>query len=214
MGERTDGVGSGLRALIVLREITGKIAPGRPPAYTPAHALMGLELIGAGLGVGRQQLSRELRLGEGTIRTMASRMKGLGLVEAARGGMSLTEEGRGVLAGVSQMISSSEIPETPLTLGSSNHAVLVRGASGRVGLGIEQRDAALIAGAMGATTLVFVGGGLLMPGTSEEVDPETRRLILARISPGEGDAIIIGSSDDPYLAELGAKSAALELLRG
>jgi DNA-binding MarR family transcriptional regulator len=196
-----------LRALSVLREITGKIAPGRPPAYTPAHALMGLEMIGAGLGVGRQQLSRELRLGEGTIRTMVTRMKSMGLVEATRGGMSLTEEGREVLAEANQMISSS------LTVGSSNHAVLVRGASAKVGLGIEQRDAALIAGALGATTLICEGGGLLIPGTSEELDPETRRLILARLSPGEGDTIIIGSSGDPYLAELGAKAAALELLR-
>jgi len=202
-----------LKALSVLREITGKIAPGRPPAYTPAHALMGLEMIGAGLGVGRQQLSRELRLGEGTIRTMVTRMKSLGLVEATRGGMSLTEEGREVLAEANQMISSSEIPETSLTVGSNNHAVLVRGASAKVGLGIEQRDAALIAGALGATTLICKGGGLIIPGTSEKLDPEINRLILARLSPGEGDAIIVGSSDDPYLAELGAKSAALELLR-
>ncbi len=202
-----------MRALSVLREIAGKIAPGRPPAYTTAHALMGLEMIGAGLGVGRQHLSRELRLGEGTIRTMVTRMKSLGLVEATRGGMSLTEEGREVLAEANQMISSSEIPETSLTVGSNNHAVLVRGASAKVGLGIEQRDAALIAGALGATTLICKGGGLLIPGTSEKLDPEINRLILARLSPGEGDAIIVGSSDYPYLAELGAKSAALELLR-
>jgi hypothetical protein len=111
------------------------------------------------------------------------------------------------------VISSSEIPETSLTVGSSNHAVLVRGASAKVGLGIEQRDTALIAGALGATTLICKGGGLLIPGTSEKLDPEINRLILARLSPREGDAIIVGSSDDPYLAELGAKSAALELLR-
>ena len=202
-----------MRALKVLREITGKIAPGRPPAYTPALALMGLEMIGAGLGVGRQQLSRNLRLGEGTIRTMVNRMKSLRLVEATRGGMSLTEYGREVLAEVNQMISSSEIPETPLTIGSNNHAVLIRGASVKVSLGIEQRDAALIAGALGATTLTCEGGGLLIPGTSEELDSEISRLILARLSPGEGDAIIIGSSGDSYLAELGAKTAALDLLR-
>jgi hypothetical protein len=197
----------------ILEEITGKVAPGRPPAYTQAHALMGLEMIGAGLGVGRQQLSKELKLGEGTIRTMVSRIKSLGLVEATRSGMSLTEYGREVMAEVNQMISSSEIPETSLTVGSKNHAVLVRGASAKVGLGIEQRDAALIAGALGATTLICERGGLLIPGTSEELDPETNRLILARLSPREGDAIIIGSSGDPYLAELGAKTAALELLR-
>jgi len=171
-----------------------------------------LELIGAGLGVGRQQLSRELRLGEGTIRTMVNRMRGLGLVDASRGGMSLTEEGRGVLDELNEATSTSEIPETPLTVGSKNYAVLVKGASASVSLGIEQRDAALMAGALGATTLVCDGENLLMPGTSEELDPETRRLILANLSPREGDVIVIGSSGDQHLAELGAKAAALELL--
>jgi DNA-binding MarR family transcriptional regulator len=202
-----------MEPLSALRQVVAKLAPGRSPSYTEAHVLKAMELLGAGDGIGRQQLARELRLGEGTIRTMVSRMKRLGLVEATRGGMSLTEEGREVLAEVNQVFSSSEIPKTSLTVGSNNHAVLVRGASAKVILGIEQRDAALIAGALGATTLICEGGGLLIPGTSEELDPETRRLILARLSPGEGDAIIIGSSGDPYLAELGAKTAALELLR-
>ena len=202
----------GLKARDVLREIAGKVAPGRPPAYTKAHALIGLELIGAGLGVGRQQLSRELRLGEGTIRTMVNRMRGLGLVDASRGGMSLTEEGRGVLEELNETTSTSEIPETPLTVSSKNYAVLVKGASASVSLGIEQRDAALIAGALGATTLIYDGENLLMPGTSEELDPETSRLIIATLSPRQGDVIIIGSSGDWHLAELGAKAAALELL--
>ena len=202
----------GLKARNVLREIAGKVAPGRPPAYIQAHALIGLELIGAGLGVGRQQLSRDLRLGEGTIRTMVSRMRGLGLVDASRGGMSLTEEGRGVLVELNEATSTSEIPETPLTVGSMNYAVLVKGASAGVNLGIEQRDAALMAGALGATTLIYDGENLLMPGTSEELDPETRRLILTSLSPKKGDVIVIGSSDDRHLAELGAKAAALELL--
>ncbi len=202
----------GLKAGDVLREIAGKVAPGRPPAYTQAHALIGLEVIGTGLGVGRQKLSRELRLGEGTIRTMVSRMRSLGLVDASRGGMSLTEDGRGILEELNEATSTSEIPETPLTVGSKNYAVLVKGASTSVSLGIEQRDAALIAGALGATTLVYDREKLLIPGTSEELDPETRRLILASLSPREGDVIVIGTSGDRYLAELGAKAAALKLL--
>ena len=202
-----------MEPLSVLRQVVAKLAPGRPPAYSLAHALMGLELIGAGLGVGRQQLARELRLGEGTIRTMVSRMRGLGLVNASRGGMSLTEKGQEVLAELAEVMSTSEIPETSLTVGSENYAVLVKCASAKVRLGIEQRDAALISGALGATTLVYEGGKLRMPGTAEDLDPETSQLILGDLSPGEGDVIIIGSSVDAFLAELGAKAAALMLLQ-
>lgn len=202
-----------MKALSVLREIAGKVAPGRPPAYTLAHTLMGLELIGTGLGVGRQQLARELKLGEGTIRTMVSRMKSLGLVEATRSGMNLTEKGREILVELADVMLSSEISETSLTVGSENHAVLVKGTSAKVLLGIEQRDAALISGAQGATTLIYEGGNLRMPGTAEALDPETSQLVLDDLDPGEGDVIIIGSSVDAFLAELGAKAAALELLQ-
>ena len=202
-----------MEPLSVLRQVVAKLAPGRPPAYSLAHALMGLELIGAGLGVGRQQLARELRLGEGTIRTMVSRMRGLGLVNASRGGMSLTEKGREILAELDDVMSTSKIPETSLTVGSENYAVLIKCASAKVRLGIEQRDAALISGALGATTLVYEGGNLRMPGTTEELDPETSQLILDDLGPGDGDVIIIGSSVDAFLAELGAKAAALKLLQ-
>jgi hypothetical protein len=201
-----------MEPLSVLRQVVAKLAPGRSPSYTEAHVLKAMELLGAGDSIGRQQLARELRLGEGTIRTMVSRMKSLRLVDASRRGMNLTEKGRGVLDELKEATSTSEIPETPLTVGSKNYAVLVKGASASVSLGIEQRDAALIAGALGATTLIYDGENLLMPGTSEELDPETRRLILASLSPREGDVIVIGSSGDRHLAELGAKAAALELL--
>ena len=201
-----------MEPLSVLRQVVAKLTPGRSPSYTEAHVLKAMELLGAGDGIGRQQLARELRLGEGTIRTMVSRFKSLKLVNASRGGMGLTDKGREVLTEFGRMLSASEMPETPLTVGSKNYAVLVKGASASVSLGIEQRDAALIAGALGATTLVYDGENLLMPGTSEELDPETRRLILTSLSPRQGDVIVIGSSSDRHLAELGAKAAALELL--
>jgi hypothetical protein len=206
-------VGNNL-VISVLREITGKAAPGQPPAYTPAHVLMGLELIGARLGVGRQQLSRELRLGEGTIRTMVGRFKSLELVSTSRGGMGLTDKGREILTEFGRMLSVSELPETPLTVGSKNYAVLVKGASAKVSLGIEQRDAAMIVGAKGATTLVSDGKGLRMPSMEDALEAPLEELILRELKPMAGDVIIIGSSDDCFLAELGAKSAALGLIEG
>lgn len=201
-----------MRALGIMHEITGKIAPGKNPAYTPAHVLIGLELIGADLGIGRQQLSRKLRLGEGTIRTMVSRLRSLELVSISRGGMNLTEKGRELLAEVESIFSVSGLPESPITIGSENYAVLVKRASTKVRLGIEQRDAAMIVGAEGATTLVLDEKGLRMPSMVNALDAPLKELILRKLKPVSGDVVIIGSSDDPFLAELGAKSAALELV--
>jgi hypothetical protein len=198
----------------ILKEIAGKVAPGRPPAYKPAHALMALETIGSGLGVGRQRLSEALRLGEGTVRTLVGRLKDLGLIETYRSGMSLTGKGEQVLEELNGLLETCDMSETPITVGPVNRAVMVRGGAGRVGWGIEQRDTAIIAGAQGATTLVYKGGRLRMPGMEDPLDPEVVDMVMDRLGPSEGDAIIIGSSGDPFLAELGAKSAALDLLEG
>jgi len=201
-----------LDALSILREIAGKVAPGRPPAYTEAHALMGIEVIGSGLGIGRQQLSRALGLGEGTIRTLVGRMKALDLVATSRGGMHLTGDGEAVLETMGDLFWGCGLPALAITVGPVNYAVLIRGMSSKIKGGIEQRDAAIIAGASGATTLVLDDQGLRMPGMEEPIAESVRSLIMEELGPSQGDAIIIGSSDDPILAEMAAKTAALKLL--
>jgi hypothetical protein len=54
-----------------------------------------------------------------------------------------------------------------------------------------------------------------MPGTGESVSKIDSPLLaaLSKLSLKEGDVIIIGSADEEIKAELGAKSAAIELLK-
>ncbi len=194
-----------------LRRISGS-SSGRFPSFTEAHALKALELIGGGAGIGRQQLSSELGLGEGTVRTLLSRMKAAGLLETSRSGAMLTPRGRGLLKRFGELIPAGEFPETDATIGPRNYAILVRGASNSVNRGIEQRDAALIAGADGATTLVHDGDRLIMPGVEVDVDSTTVKHNIDAFKPDKGDVVIIGSGQNSLEAEFGAKSAALELL--
>jgi DNA-binding MarR family transcriptional regulator len=200
-----------LEPLAALKQVTDVEVVGKTPAFLEAHVLKALELIGAS-SIGRGQLAKELRLGEGTIRTLVGRLKGLGLLSTSRGGMTLTESGREILSGLHELLMSADIPETTMTVDSRNHAVLVYGAAGVVRKGIEQRDQALMAGAKGATTLVREGGRLLMPGMEDPLDPDVIEYIEEAMNPANGDVVIIGSSDDAFLAEIGAKSAALKLL--
>ena len=200
-----------MEPLAVLKQVTDVEVVGRVPAFLEAHVLKALQLIGEA-SIGRGQLAKELRLGEGTTRTLVGRIKGLGLISTSRGGMALTESGREVLAGFHGLLKSTEAPETTMTVGSKNHAILVHGAARAIRQGIEQRDAALIAGAKGATTLVREGGRLSMPGMETPPDPTLVEYIEEAMSPEDGDVVIIGSSDDSYHAEIGAKSAALKLL--
>ncbi len=46
----------------------------------------------------------------------------------------------------------------------------------------------------------------------DPIAESVRSLIMEELGPSPGNAIIIGSSDDPILAETAAKSAALKLL--
>jgi len=202
----------GFSLLEVLHQMVDVDSPGRPPAYSEAHAFKALEIIGSRLGVGRQQLASEVGLGEGTVRTLIRRMRALALVDVSRGGMTLTEKGREFFESLRGMIRSRAFPEHQITVGPVNHAVLIKGAASRVRRGIEQRDAALMAGALGATTLVLAAGRLMMPGMGEDVDPYVSELVFEILSPEEGDAVIIGSASTPVVAEIGALSASLKLL--
>jgi hypothetical protein len=98
-------------------------------------------------------------------------------------------------------------------VGPCSHAVLVKGAVELIRSGIEQRDAAIKVGARGATTLVYRGGRFQMPGVDMEVPEEIRVRLLEGLDVEDGDVIIVGAGDTPLSAEIGAKAAALDLLR-
>lgn len=200
-----------------IERITGKMAPGRAPSFTEAHAIKALETIGAGKGVGRIKLSKILGLGEGETRTLVKHLKNGGLVKVSRSGIALSKFGEEMFLNLKSKIpEATEIPGSPLTVGPFNLAVLVRGVGHRVKYGVEQRDAAIKVGALGATTLVFSGNRLTVPGVSEDVFRGVRQIrdmLVSELKPKENDVIIIGSADNKLKAELGAKTAAFELLK-
>jgi len=200
----------------VLEKLSGGRAPGPLPTFNVLHAVKTLEILAREGIVGRFKLSQELDIGEGSVRTLLKRMKEAGLVQFSRSGCALTSKGRDLWNEINSKIATkAEINKTEVTVGSHNVAILVRGAGNRVTSGIEQRDAAIKAGALGATTLVVRGGRLVIPMISEDVSkdfPEAYRQVMETLRPQEGDAIVIGSADEPRKAEYGALAAAWTLL--
>ncbi|HYW00841.1 MAG TPA: DUF4443 domain-containing protein [Candidatus Acidoferrum sp.] len=69
--------------------------------------------------------------------------------------------------------------------------------------GIEQRDAAIRAGAAGAITVIYHDGMLLLPPDGFDLS-EKNRSIAERLRKEfellEGDALVIGSGDDKWKA--------------
>jgi len=199
-------------AFATLKRLSRSMASGSAPAYGEAHVLKAIEIIGSLAGIGRKMLSKELGLGEGTVRTLVKRLKDEGILESSRGGMFLTNLGEKLLSDLHESIRATELEETIITVGRFNYAVLVKGSASEIKSGVEQRDAALIAGAKGATTLIFKEGCFHIPSLDIEFPERVGRRLIERLSPGEGDVIIIGTADNLLEAELGAKSAALNIL--
>lgn len=199
-----------MRDVTVLASLVDRVAPGRLPQFAEAHVVKALKIIGAE-GPGRKQLAVRLGLGEGVVRTLLGRLMGAGLITTSRSGTALTEAGWLLLSGLGGAMQGKPVPCNELTVAMCNYMVLVRGGAQKVRYGVEQRDAALLAGARGATTLIFFGGELQAPSLDSRVDPELKRAIM-ELGPVDGDAVILGSADTALGAEIGAYSASFTLL--
>lgn len=200
----------------ILSRVTERYYPSRLPSFDLVHVFKTLQLLHDRKKVSRALLTKELDLGEGSVKTLIKHMKMCGLVENSNSGTWFTEKGRAVYDKLHISIPKEmEIPNCPIAVGRFNHAVLVKGIAHGIQSGVEQRDIAIKSGALGATTLVFRNGRLIMPNTPDDLminDPGTHFMIINDLTPEENDVVIIGSSQYRKVAEIAAKSTALHTI--
>jgi hypothetical protein len=202
----------------IVEKVLKPKAPGPSLTFKDFHILEAIELMGKEGYVGRVKLSKELGLGEGVTRTLLKHLKDHNLITIdPKKGCKLTKKGEKVYKTISsRIVGPLEIPKNPITIGDFNVSVMVKNAVKAITYGLEQRDAAVKVGALGATTLIYTKNLLTMPGVEENCfknNPEILSLIVSRFTPREGDVIIIGSASNPEKAKLGAKAAAFETLK-
>ena len=201
--------------ITTLEKVTSRYAPSRVLSFEVVHVFAALQMIGKNNNTtSRNTLCTGLVLGEGTIKTLVKHLKMQGLIETSNRGTKLTVKGKSICEGLLSAIPAEmSLPKCSVALSRFNYAVLVREFGFAVGLGIEQRDAAIKMGAKGATTLLFKDNKFVMPANSDDSlkkEREVRRMLIEKLKPIEGDVIIIGSADNNgKTAELGAKNAAL-----
>jgi len=184
-------------------------AGGPTPKFSLYHIWKAYRVIDMQGPVGRKALADALQLGEGSTRTILDKMIREGAVENTRRGAMLTDRGRKKLE--TSGITTVPINLEGITLGKHNCAALVKGVAERVKLGCEQRDEAVRAGAIGATTLVVRENKIVFPGDDGFPDQEMVMPLRKLLEPEDGDAIIIGSAFSYEAAEKGAVSAALAI---
>jgi len=198
----------------LLERIAGEKAPGPSPTFSIFHLLLAFELI-AEKKIGRAKLAENLNVGEGAIRTIINRLKAASLIETSKTGCFLSRKGLAMWEKYKSIFKKKvEIGKNELSLGNYNFAILVKNRGFKVKSGVEQRDAAIIAGAKGATTMTVKKEHLIIPSVSDNVAkdfPNAATQIVKLLEPKDNDVVIIVSADTLKKAEYGTLAAAWTL---
>ncbi|MDQ4012202.1 MAG: hypothetical protein M3146_00580 [Thermoproteota archaeon] len=174
-----------------------------------------MQLVKSRGHISRDFLSKELGLGEGSIRTLIRHLQMNDMIKATNAGTTMTQKGEALLLELlSSIPTEMNLPKCSIALGKFNYVVLLKQHSHAIKSGVEQRDAAIKIGAKGATTLLFKQNKFVMPSNTNydslQKEPKISKLLIRTLNPEEGDAIIIGSDDmHEKRSEFAAKSAAL-----
>jgi predicted transcriptional regulator len=203
------------RIISVLKELADRPNAGPVAAFSYLHVAVVILLIGDESPIGRIGLSQKLGLGEGTTRNVITRLMRSRVVENSRRGCVLTQRGQALYGLLKRKLSTIiEFDAEQLALGKTNAAVMVRASGKNVKRGIEQRDAALLAGAKGAVTLLVQNGEYVMPVEPKEklapLDPVVLKLESC-FHPRDNDVLIIAGAQERTLAHFGAMAAAFTL---
>ncbi|MEW5936337.1 MAG: DUF4443 domain-containing protein [Candidatus Thermoplasmatota archaeon] len=185
---------------------------GAPPTFELHHLLRALYLICDHERLGRKRLAELLQIGEGTCRGVLGVLRGRGLITVGQRGIALSAEGREFID--SLPIAHGRVDLNKLALARFTHAIALRDHARFVRTGIEQRDDAVGAGAVGATALVCRRGRLHFPdGTAlAEQFLEDEMVLVATFRPMDGDLILLGYGRTEESAGMGAFAAAAGVL--
>ncbi|QLH74104.1 MAG: DUF4443 domain-containing protein [Methanomassiliicoccales archaeon] len=180
--------------------------------FADYHVYKTLAVIADGRRRGRKQLAETIGVGEGSMRTILEYLRDHDLVEIKQTGVTISKKGLDFLNGFP--IQVGLVTKSDSSIGQTAVAVLVRSMADKIKIGVEQRDAAVKAGAEGATTIVVKGGELwILPDYNLDVHKKAFSAELrSMFQVKDGDVIIIGTGQNYRQAEDGALSAAFDLI--
>ena len=190
-------------------------APGPSTTFSMFHIFLALELM-AGKPIGRNKLADKLNVGDGAIRTIISRLRDAGLIQASKEGCHLTEKGSKIWNQFEEFFPErAEIGRTELTNAEYNYGFLIKNSGQKVKSGIEQRDAAIMGGAKRAIAIVSKDNHLIIESISKDIKKEYSKAadqIRKDFKPEDNDVIIIAGADTLLKAKRGAFAASWVLV--
>jgi predicted transcriptional regulator len=166
--------------------------------------------------LGRNKLAEKLNVGDGAVRTIISRLRDAGLIETTKEGCNLTKKGMEIRQQFEALFPRQmDLPKSELSESEFNHAFLVKNSGAKVQSGIDQRDAAIIAGARKALIIVYRKGHLCIESVCDNVEkmyPKAAGQILCELKPQENDVIVVAGADSALKAKRGAFAASWSLI--
>ena len=198
-----------------IHQIAGKKAPGPSTTFTVFHIFYALELI-AQKQLGRNKLAEKLEVGDGAVRTIISRLKEEDLIETSKQGCDLTRKGLDIWKQFEEIFPKQmALPRSDLSSSEFNYAFLVKNCGQKVKSGINQRDAAIFAGALNALVIVYRNGHLCIESVSSRIEqdyPIVASQIINELKPEENDVIIVAGADSLLRAKRGVFAASWSLI--
>ncbi|MCS7103051.1 MAG: DUF4443 domain-containing protein [Candidatus Korarchaeum sp.] len=188
--------------------------PGPLPTYNLLHAVLLLLTLEEG-SLGRKKISSLMELGEGSVRSLISKLRDIGWVNCNKEGCFLTELGKARVRKLREcLVGPIEVELSEIVRGVV-YATLVKCVNYSEVL--ELRDEAVRSGGRGAVVLRKVGGVLTFPETGEPLSsyaPKDDELLENTLKSSEGDLIILGISDDPRVSKLSSLAPSLLAIQG
>jgi hypothetical protein len=178
-----------------------------------------LWLLGTEKEIGRYRLAKMLGAPQGIVRGVLARMKRNGLITVRhRAGTGASAKGlRELTAQMKRehLKSVRRSDQELLGLGSRTVLFHLAGRSRRLGQGVEQRDAAVKAGATGSVTFLFDGKTLRFPGVAESLsrrNPAAFEHLRNQVKMKKGDVVLIAFAGTWWDAARGGFAAVRTLV--
>ena len=160
--------------------------------------------------LGRNQLMKKLELTEASTRSLMKKLVSAKFVRTTTKGISLNASGLGFVNKIKGVFAGP----VQISYGNFSIAFKVSNAASMINVGLEQRDAAIRAGAAGCLLLVYRGNRLILPGGEgiENVYIDIFNGVSQNFKLSDGDVVVVAFANTKRQAELGAWAGAKTLL--
>ena len=184
---------------------------GPSPRYGDAHIFVALMIIRKFKTISRSDLSDELDVGEGTVRSLLNVLKSWKMTEVSQRGVSLSPFG--VKTVDSLPIKFVDIHSDTYVKGNFQQGLLVIGGAASVKNGMEQRDEGIKNGSDGASVFVMKNNRVLFPPNWDlESDDPAFAKTLRDAGLNENDALVIAGSEKQSKSRIAVASIGLRMI--